>query len=112
MHEPERRAEPRVRTNFPGTLTLGDESVPCVIQNMCSRGFLIRNTREVPVGQSLRLECELYPAQFVACMVQVRHVNATSLGARVIEMADDAKALCQRFLDEQRAAIAAAMAPR
>ncbi len=103
MQQPELRAEPRVSVNFPGTLTLGDTSLPCLIQNMCSRGFLIQHAKELPVGQSLWLRCELYPAQFIECTVQVRHVNARSLGARVIEIGDDAKALCQRFLEEHRA---------
>ena len=104
MHQPELRAEPRVPVNFRGTLTLGGTSTPCLIQNMCSRGFLIQHARELPVGQSLRLKCELYPAQFVECTVQVLHVNANSLGARVIQISEDGKALCQRFLEEQRAA--------
>ena len=104
LHQPELRAEPRFPVNFPGSLTLGGTSTPCLIQNMCSRGFLIQYAKELPVGQALRLRCELYPAQFIECTVQVRHVNARSLGARVIEISDDAKALCQRFLDEQRAA--------
>ena len=103
MHQPELRAEPRVAVNFPGTLILGGTSTPCVIQNMCSRGFLIQHSKELPVGQTLRLRCELYPGQFVECTVQVRHVNPRSLGARVVEMSDDGKILCQRFLDEQRA---------
>lgn len=103
MHRPELRAEPRVPVSFPGTLILGDTSTPCVIQNMCSRGFLIKHSKELPVGQTLRLRCELYPAQFVECTVQVRHVNAESLGAKVIEMSDDGKVLCQRYLEEQRA---------
>ncbi len=104
MQRPELRAEPRVSVNFRGTLTLGNTSTPCQIQNMCSRGFLIKSKKELPVGQSLHLRCELFPAQFIECTVQVRHVNADCLGARVIEMSDDAKALCQRFLEKQRAA--------
>ena len=58
----------------------------------------------LPVGQTLRLKCELYPTRSVECTVQVRHVNAQYLGARVIEMSDDARIICQRFLEEQRAA--------
>lgn len=104
MQQPELRAEPRVSVNLRGMLTRGDTSAPCLIQNMCSRGFLIKHAKELPVGHSLRLKCELYPAQFVECTVQVRHVNAGCLGARVIEIGDDAKALCQRFLEVQRAA--------
>jgi PilZ domain-containing protein len=104
MHEPEKRAEPRVWVNFPGTLTHGDATAPCVVQNMCSRGFLIRHSKELPVGHVLRLKCELYPSQSVECTVQVRHVNRESLGARVVEISEDGKILCQRFLEEQRAA--------
>jgi hypothetical protein len=111
MQQPELRAEPRVPVNFPGSLTLGVTSTPCLIQNMCSRGFLIQHSKALPVGQSVRLRCELYPAQFIECTVQVRHVNARSLGARVIEIGDDAKALCQRFLEEQRAANLKSAAP-
>jgi len=79
---------------------------------MCSRGFLIKHSKELPVGQVLRLQCELYPGQIVDCNVQVRHVNAQSLGARVIEMSDDAKIICQRFLEEQRAASLNSVLPR
>lgn len=102
MRQPELRAEPRVAVNCPGTLTLGDTSVPCVIQNMCSRGFLIKYSLGLPVGQALRLKCELTPAQFVECTVQVRHVNDHCLGARVVEISDDTKILCQRFLEGRR----------
>ncbi len=104
MHTPELRAEQRVPVSCRGTLTLGDMSVPCVIQNMCSRGFLIRYTKELPVGQVVRLSCELYPAKSIECTVQVRHVNAECLGARVIDINDQGKILCQQFLQEQLAA--------
>lgn len=71
---------------------------------MCSRGFLIKHTKELPVGQVLRLRCELYPAGSIECKVQVRHVNAECLAARVIEISDEGKILCQQFIEEQRAA--------
>ena len=74
---------------------------------MCSRGFLIKHSKELPVGpvgQVLRLKCEPYPAQYVECTVQVRHVNSECLGARVIEMSDDGKLLCRQFLEERRGA--------
>jgi hypothetical protein len=74
---------------------------------MCSRGFLIKHSKELPVGpvgQVLRLKCELYPAQYVECTVQVRHVNSEYLGARVVAMSDDGRLLCQQFLEKQRAA--------
>ena len=71
---------------------------------MCSRGFLIRLTKDLPVGQDLRLRCELFPARSIECKVQVRHVNAQCLGAKVLEISEDGRILCQQFIEEQRAA--------
>ena len=96
-------AEPRISVSCRGTLRLGETSAPCFIQNMCSRGFLIRSTRELPVGKVLHLCCELYPECTVECTVEVRHVNRECLGARVIEISDDGRLLCKRFLEEQHA---------
>lgn len=101
------RAEPRISVSCRGTLRLGETSAPCFIQNMCSRGFLIRSSKELPVGKILHLRCELYPERTVDCTVEVRHVNRDCLGARVIEISDDGKILCKRFLEEQHALQAA-----
>ena len=97
------RAEPRVSVSCRGTLRLGESSAPCFIQNMCSRGFLIRSSKELPVGKVLQLRCELDPGRTVECTVEVRHVNRDCLGARVIEISDDGRILCKRFLEEQHA---------
>jgi hypothetical protein len=104
MSQSEKREDPRVPAGFPGMLIQGQIAAPCFIQNMCSRGFLIKHSDGLPVGHVLRLKCELYPEQSVECTVQVRHVNADCLGARVIEISDDSRTLCQRYLEEQRAA--------
>jgi len=101
MNPAEQRAEPRISVSCRGTLTLGEKSAPCLIQNMCSRGFLIKFTNELPVGQLLQLKCELDPERIVECKVQVRHVNRECLGARVVEISDDGMILCRRFLEEQ-----------
>ena len=104
MNQSELRAEPRISLHSWGILTLGETSAPCLIQNMCSKGFLIKYTKDLPVGQVLALRCQLYPAGAIECKVQVRHVNAECLGARVIEISDEGKILCQQFLAAQRAA--------
>jgi hypothetical protein len=101
LYQPELRAEQRVSVTCRGSLILGEVSAPCVIQNMCSRGFLIKSDKELPVGQVLRLRCELYPPESVECTVQVRRVNAECLGAKVIDIDDDGKILCRQFLEEQ-----------
>jgi hypothetical protein len=35
--------------------------------------------------------------------VEVRHVNRDCLGAKVIEISDDGRLLCRKFLEEQTA---------
>ena len=102
MQKPEQRAEPRIAVTFNGTLTLNGVSMPCTVQNMCSRGFLIKHSNELPVGQALHLTCDL-PARSVECTVQVRHVNPHLLGARVTEMSEEDRRACLRFLEERRA---------
>jgi hypothetical protein len=83
-----------------------------VIQNMCSRGFLIKFTAGLPVGKVVHLSCDLDPEGTVECKVQVRHVNADCLGARVIEISDDGRQRCRRFLDAQVGRNAAGAAPQ
>jgi len=101
---PELRVEPRLSVDRHGTLISGEISAPCVIQNMCTRGFLIKYPKNLPLERVLQLRCELYFEQFVECIVQVRHINREYLGARVIEINDHGRFLCERFLDERRAA--------
>lgn len=104
MTGPEQRVEPRIAVNFRGTLTQDGTTTSCVIQNMCSRGFLIQAHRTLPVGHCLKLTCELYPDCNVECTVQVRHVNRECLGARVIEFSGDSQRVCRSYLEEQAAA--------
>ena len=112
MDQPELRSEPRIPVSFPGTLRAGAENaVPCRIQNMCSRGFLIRAAQELPVGRLVHLTCELYPDARVECTVQVRHVNRDCLGAKVTEMSEEHQMLCRKFLAEQGPALLARAAP-
>jgi hypothetical protein len=103
----ELRTEPRVPVSFSGTLTTDGTSAPCLIQNMCTRGFLIKADAALPVGHCVHLRCELYPHQFIECKVQVRHVNRQCLGAKVIEIGDVERHLCLQFLEEQRSRMAA-----
>lgn len=101
MTRPDLRAEPRIAVSCNGTLTLGERTSPCEIQNMCSRGFLIRAQKELPLGQELRLCCDL-GVRTICCKVQVRHVNRECLGAKVIEIGEDEALACQQFLASRR----------
>src|SRR5215216_1293798 len=100
----EMRGEPRVPVICHGTLSVGDNCAPCLIQNMCSRGFLIKAHEDLPVGQFVHLSCELAPQRGIECTVQIRHVNRECLGAKVIEISAAHKLICERFLAEKTAA--------
>ena len=102
IERPNLRAEPRIAVSCRGTLSLGDRTVPCDIQNMCTRGFLIRANKELPVGQSVKLCCDLDASRHICCLVQVRHVNRNCLGAKIIEITDDERVVCLRYLEERR----------
>lgn len=99
---PDLRSEPRIVVSCRGTLSLGDKSYPCDIQNMCRRGFLIKASKELPVGEELQLRCELDASRTIRCKVQVRHVNRQCLGAKVIEIGEEEALVCARFLEERR----------
>ena len=102
MSKTDLRAEPRVPVSFQGTLRHGERVAQCFVQNMCSRGFLIRAAQDLPVGHVIELTCHFPPD--VACIVQVRHVNRDVLGARVTEVSAEAEAFFRRYLEEQRVA--------
>ena len=102
MNRADLRAEPRVPVSFQGTLRQGERVAQCFVQNMCSRGFLIRADHDLPVGHLIELICHFPPD--VSCMVQVRHVTSAVLGARVTEVSAEADAFFRRYLDEQRVA--------
>ena len=101
---PEQRSEDRIQVRCSGTLALGENKAPCEIQNMCSRGFLIRADKSLPIGHVLELCCDFDSARSICCKVQVRHVNRQCLGAKVIEISEEELAICRQYIAERRAA--------
>jgi hypothetical protein len=89
-------------------LRLGDAVAPCLIVNMCLRGFLIKATEDLPVGKLVHLTCELEAGTTIECEVQVRHVNRQCLGAKLVEISDECRTVCRRFLEQQSARAASA----
>lgn len=100
----EQRAEERIQVSCRGTLALDGHKAPCEIQNMCTRGFLIRADKSLPVGGTLELSCDLDATRSIHCTVQVRHVNRQCLGAKVIDITDEEQRICHEFIAERRAA--------
>ena len=97
------RADARVSVTQRGVLSSGDTWFPCLIENMSERGLLVMSNHVFPVGQILKFRCELYPGKLFNCKLEVRHVDDTVLGTRVVEMDEKEVGYYQLFLDEQYA---------
>lgn len=103
MSKAELRTEPRVAKGRKATLIVAGVSVPCVIQDISTKGFLVMCTKPFAAGDVLELKCELYPGRFLSCKIQVRHVSDMCLGTQIVEIHDTEKRLCLEFLEEHYA---------
>ena len=103
MRTQEMRAETRIPVSQRGTLTAGDAWYPCLVQDMTTKGFFIVSSREHAVGQALGFRCAFSPEKLLECKVEVRHVNDTGMGAKIVEIDEKGANLCQLYLQEQYA---------
>ena len=97
---PELRSEPRDPVSCRAQLNVDGTWVPCLIQDMSTRGFGIMSTRHFTVGQTSQLRCEPYPGQEFACEVEVRHANDSHLGLLITEMNDTGRRLCMQLMND------------
>ena len=100
VSKPNLRGEPRVAQGRRGTLTAGEITTSCLIQDFSTNGFLIMCTKPFSVGDVLELKSELYPGRVLKCKIEVRHVTDTCLGTKVVEISEAASKLCQQFIEE------------
>lgn len=100
MKNTELRAELRAAVTRRGALTAGNESFPCIVQDMSDSGLLLMCTRPLIVGQALRFKCELFPEKTLECMIEVVHKNDDSIGTKIIEIDEQGAKLIQLFLQE------------
>lgn len=96
----ELRAELRAAVARKGALSVGEESFPCVVQDMSDSGLLIMCTRPLIVGQTLKFKCELFPDQVLECMIEVVHIGEAGVGAKIIEIDETGAKLVQLLLQE------------
>lgn len=75
--------------------------IPCLIQDVNTKGFLIMCTKPFSVGDILELRTELYPEKFLQCKIEIRHVTDNCLGTLIVEISESGLNLCKRFLEEQ-----------
>src|SRR6478672_1970944 len=96
----ERREEPRVTLSRRATLLVGTNPMPCLLQNFSGKGFFIVSNQQFVVGQFLELKGELYPEKFLHCRVEVKHIDETCVGTKIVSISKDGSDLLQQFLQE------------
>src|ERR1700694_2541725 len=95
----ERRTERRVKVSRRATLLDGTTPLPCLIEDFSTGGFLIMSNQEFFfVGQILELKCELYPEKVLLCKIEIRHIDDTCLGTKIVEINKDGTVLLNQFL--------------
>ena len=97
----ELRAEARISVRERGSLNSGDAWFPCMVQDMSDSGFQILCGKELSVGQVLDFRCELFPEKTLNCKIEIRHINGSGMGTKIIEIDKRGTSLVQLYLQEQ-----------
>jgi hypothetical protein len=98
--ERDRRAERRVELSRRATLSDGVNAYRCLLQDFSSKGFFFITNQRFLVGQVLEFKCELYPEKPLQCRVEVKHINETCIGTKIVEISPEGQALLEGFLQE------------
>ena len=85
----------------PGSVSIGDDWFPCVVQDMSDSGFQILCSKDLSVGQVLEFRCELFPEKTLNCKIEVRHVSPKGMGTKIREIDGRGTSLVQLYLQEQ-----------
>ena len=101
MKTSELRGEARMPISQSAALNTGHSWFPCRVLDMSDTGFSIVCNKQLAVGQVLDFRCELYPGKYLDCKIEIKHVNDTGVGTKIVEIDKKGINLCQLFLQEQ-----------
>ena len=101
MKKSELRGETRLRTSLKAELSSGGHWFSCRILDMSDTGFSIICNKQLAPGQVLDFRCELYPGKFLDCKIEIKHVDDTCAGTKIVEISKKGASLCQLFLQEK-----------
>ena len=101
MNKRELRGEARIPVSQKGELSSGGHWFACRVLDMSDTGFSIVCNKQLAVGQVLDFRCELYPGKYLDCKIEIKHVNDTGVGTKIVEIDKKGINLCQLFLQEQ-----------
>lgn len=93
----------RVAIDRTGRIQRGAETLPCKVLDLTEKGFQLQMAGVVHTGEDLHLEFSLSDGCPIACMVQVTHVRAPYLGARIARISPDHQTRLSRFIEQLNA---------
>ena len=96
----DRRAERRIPVSQRAELNSGDAWFPCRVMDMSDNGFLLVCNSALAVEQKLDLRSDLYPQKRLECRIEIRHVDETGIGTKIVEIDRKSIGFCQLFLQE------------
>jgi len=104
----ELRAEKRIRVSEKGELStgsvnIGDAWIPCQVKDLSDSGLRVVCNKQLSIGQTLELKCELFPERSLNCKIEVRHIGPSGVGTKVTEIDRRGIGLIQLYLQEQYA---------
>jgi PilZ domain-containing protein len=97
----DRRAGRRIAVNQRAELNSGGDGwFPCRVMDMSDSGFFLICDKALAVEQKLDLRCELYPEKRLECKIEIRRVDETGIGTKIVEIDRKSVGFCQLFLQE------------
>ena len=97
--------DPRVPGFRRGLLEYDDFSSACLIENVSMRGFRLECLDDFVVGQRLQLASTFGPDETMRCMLEVRHVAGSSVGAVIVDIDEESARLCRELIEEHYAVL-------
>ncbi|MEO8442385.1 MAG: PilZ domain-containing protein, partial [Betaproteobacteria bacterium] len=106
MRTQELRTEKRIRVSEKGVLSTGsvnsgDAWFPCVVKDLSDSGLRVVCNKQLSIGQTLELRCELFPEKSLNCKIEVKNIGLAGVGTKVTEIDRRGTGLIQLYLQEQ-----------
>jgi hypothetical protein len=95
-----KRKHSRVEVSSVGRLQRGSLSAPCKVLDVSESGVRLESRLFVKSGDVLQLGIELEGGRSLTCELQVIHVRAPKLGAKIISISPEDRERLSHILDD------------
>ncbi len=87
MNDTYLRYSMRLPVSYRGTISDGQQTLKCLVQDVSGSGMLIVSNASFKPGQILALDCQTGQGQLLACKVEVRHCDDDMcMGVTIVEI--------------------------